>query len=100
VWCYETKQKYNRQNKKWPNLDWHSLGSMGDFSTKCLCSKNRSSTRTTQSSEPRHLLWQRPLYPDLTRYGQLSFSYSHWTTSLQACKHQIFAPFCSMGPGI
>lgn len=39
----------------------------GDFSTKCLCTKNRS--RTSQSSEPHHLLWHWPIPSDLTRYG-------------------------------
>ncbi len=72
VQSYETRQKYNRRIKMAQSRLAFTWQYVGDFSTKCLCTKNRSSTKTSQSSEPHHLLWQWPVYPDLTRYGQLS----------------------------
>ncbi len=72
VQSHKTRQKYNRRIKMAQSrlaFTWHYVGY---FSTKCVCTKNRSSTKTSQSREPHHLLWQWPVYSDLTGYGQLS----------------------------
>ncbi len=72
VQSHETRQKYNRQIKMAQSRLAFTWQYVGYFSTKCVCTKNRSSTKTSQSREPHHLLWQWPVYPDLTGYGQLS----------------------------
>lgn len=72
VQSYETRQKYNRRIKIVPSRLAFTWQYVGDFSTECVCTKNRSSTKTSQSREPHNLLWQWPVYPDLTGYGQLS----------------------------
>lgn len=72
VQSYETRQKYNRRIIMAQSRLAFTWQYVGDFSTKCLCTKNGSSTKTSQSSEPHHQLWQWPVYPELTRYGQLS----------------------------